>query len=101
MKKNKVKYIICSAILFKDGKKHVHQPFNIESGFVLCGHRHHNCFMTASILAEDKKFQSYDDVQGFLTNENIFVDRVEAGRIAFEAGQTDELISVLYSEDLY
>ena len=57
--------------------------------------------MTASILAEDKKFQSYDDVQGFLTNENIFVDRKESGRIAFEAVQTDELISVLYSEDLY
>ena len=99
--KNKVTYIICSAILFKDGKQHVHQPFNIESGFVICGHRHHNCFMTASILNEDKKIQGYEDIQGFLTNENIFVDRKEAGRIAFEAGQTDVLISELYSEDLY
>ena len=39
--------------------------------------------------------------QGFLTNKNRFVDREEAGQIAFNAGQTDELKRTLYSEDLY
>jgi hypothetical protein len=39
--------------------------------------------------------------QGFLTNTNRFVDRKEAGQIAFAAGQTEELKTTLYSEDLY
>ena len=44
-----------------------------------------------------------DDVQGFLTNVGTFVDRVEAGRIAIEAGQLPSLPVPpdLYSEDLW
>ena len=94
-------YITCSAIWFKDGQKHEHQPFNIETGFVICGHRHHNCFMTAYILNKDEKLKGMEDVQGFLTNENNFVDRKEGGQIAFKAKQTAELKTMLYSEDLY
>ena len=42
-----------------------------------------------------------DEVQGFLTNLDRFVDRVEGGKIAFNAGQTTELKNRLFSEDLY
>lgn len=38
--------------------------------------------------------------QGFITNENIFVSRGEAGKIAFEAGQTPKHEDLLFSEDL-
>jgi len=93
-------YITCSAIWFKDGQKHEHQPFNVNTGFVICGHRHHNCFMTAYIL-NDGKIKGLEEVQGFLTSENNFVDRKEGGQIAFNAGQTSELKTTLFSEDLY
>lgn len=94
-------YIICSAIWFCDGKIYDHQPFNIKSGFVIAGHRHHNCFMTAYILNKDEKIQGTKDVQGFITSDNRFVDRKEGGQIAFDAKQTKELKTMLFSEDLY
>lgn len=94
-------YITCSAIWFKDGIKHDHQPFNIETGFVICGHRHHNCFMTAYILNDNEKVKGLEEIQGFMTSENNFVDRKEGGQIAFKAGQTSELKTRLFSEDLY
>jgi len=94
-------YIICAAIHFNDGKKYEHQPFNITEGFVICGHRHHNCFMTAYILNKDEKLKGIVKVQGFLTKKNRFVDRGEGGIIAFHAGQTTKLRKRLFSEDLY
>jgi hypothetical protein len=36
-----------------------------------------------------------------MTSENNFVDRKEGGQIAFKAGQTSELKTRLFSEDLY
>ena len=30
-------------------------------------------------------------VHGFITNEDVFVDRIEAAKIAFDAGQAEEL----------
>ncbi len=94
-------YITCSAIWFNDGKKHDHQPFNIETGFVICGHRHHNCYMTAYILNGNKRIKKLEEIQGFMTSENNFVDRKEGGLIAFKSGQIPELKTRLYSEDLY
>lgn len=94
-------YILCAAIWFDDGKPYVHQPTNIKSGFVICGHRHHNCFTTLSLCANDKKAFNYKKKQGFLTNTNRFVTREEAAQIAFDAGQTTELLTKLFSENLY
>ena len=99
-------YIICAAIWFKDGKKHKHQPRNIDSGLVVCGRRHHNCFLTAFELNGGKRIEGLSEanakaVQGFLTSNDIFVDRKEAGQIAFDAGQTAKLTECLFSEDLY
>ena len=47
---------------------------------------------------------SCDEVQGFMTSEGNFVDRVEAKRIASEAGQIKEDnfgLKDLYSEDVW
>jgi hypothetical protein len=94
-------YITCSAIWFNDKKEHNHQPFNIKTGYVVCGHRHHNCFSTSFILNKYEKVKGLEEIQGFMTSENNFVDRYEAAKIAFEAGQTDTLKNKLYSEDIY
>jgi len=99
-------YILCAANHYDDGEKTVHGPKNIETGFVICGRRHHNCI---SIFAKMVGFP-YDEKgialmrterQGFLTNEDRFVEREEAAQIAFEAGQIKQHKIVLYSEDLY
>ena len=99
--RNGKNYIVCAAIWYNDGKEHVHQPFNISSGFVICGHRHHNCFATAYILNGDEKLKGLDEVQGFITSGNEFVLREEAAIIAFNAGQTESLCDKLFSEDIY
>lgn len=98
----KDEYIICSAIWFDDKIEYVHQPFNIKSGFVITGHRHHNCFNIMSILSNDiHNHVKFEKEQGFLTNLNRFVDRKEGAEIAYKAGQTKTLLTRLYSEDLY
>ena len=96
-------YILCAAIWFKDGQKHIHQPRNINEGIVVCGRRHHNIYLTvADILKKDYKEHTFDDgVQGFLASDDRFVDRKEGGQIAFDAGQTAKLTECLFSEDLY
>ena len=96
-------YILCAAIHYNDNKEYYHQPINIKTGFVVTGHRHHNCFMTVKILREPIKG---DHTQGFLTNTNKFVNRIEAMRIAISAGQGGNyskmrLSEPLFSEDLY
>lgn len=96
-------YILCSAIYFNDGNEHIHQPKNIDTGFVVCGRRHHNCFATfkAMGLTKPERIERMGEVQGFITNTDRFVDREEASKIAFESGQTKELKKRLYSEDIY
>lgn len=100
---NKQEYILCAAIWFDDGEKHVHQPVNIETGLVVCGRRHHNCFATLAIISDDK-LQKLNlrkkSTQGFITNTDRFVDRIEAAKIAFNAAQS-KLTDTLFSEDLY
>ena len=98
-----IPYIICAAIWFRDGNKYRHQPRNVDSGLVVCGRRHHNCFLTAFELNGGKKIEGLNEraVQGFLTSDDRFVDRKEGGQIAFDAGQTAKLTECLFSEDLY
>ena len=95
-------YILCAAIWFDDGKKYAHQPKNIETGLVFCGWRHGCIFaQIGGSVKERQELGIYEKEQGFLTNENRFVDRKEAGKIAFRALQTKELHDTLFSEDLY
>ena len=88
---DKKEYILCATNHYDDGEKQIHGPKNIESGFVICGRRHHNCI---SIFVGEYE-------QGFLTNTNRFVDREEAAKIAFDYGQIKEETKRLFSEDLY
>ncbi len=100
-------YIICAANHYKDGIEHHAQPKNIESGFVICGRRHHNIINTlASVFGKD--CGDINNIQGFITNTDRFVGRQEAYKIAFEADQIigpnkgiPENIIGLTSEDLY
>lgn len=96
-------YIICAAIHFDDGKEHNYQPSGIKTGYVVCGRRHHNCFITVSLIRnEDFKKSEYGKVtQGFLTSDNLFVERKRAGIIAYNSGQITKETDCLFSEDLY
>ena len=99
----KREYVTCAANWFNDGKVYLHQPTNIKEGFVVCGHRHHNVFMTVSLIrGDDFKVSDYGKVtQGFLTSYDRFVDRKEAGKIAFQEKQITKETDCLFSEDLY
>ena len=101
-------YILCSAIYFNDGKKHIHQPNNIDTGFVVCGRRHHNCFASfkAMGLTKPERIERIDEVQGFLTNTDRFIGREEALELTRGNGQILESRDYegkkwLYSEDLW
>jgi len=98
---NKIEYIICSAIHFNDEKEHIHQPINISKGFVISGRRHHNIFSTISILNTTTDIKKLNKIQGFLTNYDRFVDRIEAADIAIKSGQIESSKKILYSEDIY
>ena len=53
---------------------------------------------------KDVPYKDYgysENIQGFLTSDDRFVNRKEAGQIAFDAGQITKLTECLFSEDLY
>ena len=97
--------ILCAAILFDDLKVRVHQPQNITTGFVVCGRRHHNCYATLVAILGDDKWQEtktdFNQTQGFVTSLDMFVNREEAAKIAYIAGQVDKIQDRLISEHLY
>lgn len=101
-------YILCAAIWFDDGLKHAHQPRNISTGYVICGRRHHNVYISHAIIRKgeivpDKLIDvpKCPNEEGFMTNFDRFLDRNEAAQTAFEAGQTKERHKILFSEHLY
>ena len=105
---NNPQYIICSAIWFDDKTKHVHQPKNIETGFVICGRRHHNCFTSFKVITElfgikdNMAGKSLEKEQGFLTDDDLFVNRKDAYKIALKANQcVKKNNEILFSEDIY
>ena len=99
----KTEKIMCSAIWVKVDHS-IHRPTNIDTGVVICGYRHCNCIEIASMIFTRKEMIGH--IQGFLTNNNRFVDRVEARKIAESCGQ---LLSAditsngdeLFSEDVW
>lgn len=99
-------FILCSAIWYKDLPTMNLLPFNVDKGIVLCGWRHGNIIaqMKATMGLRTVRFGENscgETEQGFLTSDNRFVGRYEAGEIAFKSGQTSTLIKYLYSEDLW
>lgn len=94
--------ILCAAIHYRDGEEYPHQPKNINSGYVICGHRHHNIFIIANLTGVITL--GFDHEQGFLTSANRFVDRYEALKIAelnFQIIDKHKSVDELMSEDLY
>jgi hypothetical protein len=104
-----IEQIICAANHYDDKLKHVHCPKNIKTGFVICGHRHHNCINIFSLIQKDidrKETVKLMNtcIQGFLTNTNRFVNRKEAMKIVLENRQVKTISRPnigLQSEDLY
>ena len=104
-------YILCASVWYKDlpmKKGEVlnnrgFRPYNVDRGVVISGWRHGNCIyqMVAITGLKSNPDEAGEEVQGFLTNKNRFVDREEAAQIAFDAGQTEEKKIRLFSEDLY
>jgi len=91
-------YILCAAIWYTSAEEHTYNPINVDQGRVVCGYRHDRCIY----LLHDMGYEMKDEymVQGFLTSNNRFVDRFEAGQIAESAHQW-EGNGMLFSEDLY
>ncbi len=104
-------HILCAAYRFKEGyetpnmkklKKKTgkdiseiyHEPHR-EVFSVALGWRHPDILYKYGDCIDKK------DTGGFLTSLGRYVDRHEAAKIAFEAGQVDYLKTTLYSEDIY
>ena len=94
--------IICAANWYHTLAKQEHTPKNIDRGVVIGGLRHPFIINTMYSLTGIKTGSNC--IQGFLTNEHRFVDRVEGRKIALAAGQITEDSyheTELFSEDLY
>ena len=108
---NKVEYILCAAYKFKEGyrtpkmeeikakdgtmiEEIYREPYR-EIFRMALGWRH------ADIIYKYGDCIDQDDLGGFMTSKGRYVDRKEAAEIAYNAGQTDEKKSFLYSEDIY
>lgn len=106
----KPEYIICAAIYYNDGVKYPQQPKNIETGIVVSGLRHCNCYATISTLLGEEKYKKTNigrEGQGFITSLHRYVDRREGFRIAKANNQfihrlfDEDDEGILTSEDLY
>ena len=114
-------FILCAAIWVNDGFKHEAQPENIETGFVICGRRHHNCYQIIKSLTNQTPNERIGSLinsmtteeqrkhQGFITSLDRYVDRKEGWSIAKANNQIQfglsasekEEDSILISENLY
>ena len=97
-----VKYILCAAIWYDDGITRPNLPLNVATGVVICGRRHSCCRATWHLLLGSLLIADLvKATDGFLTSDDRFVDRREAGEIAYAAGQIKEKVANLSSCDLY
>jgi len=93
--------ILCAAIWLKDVERPTHRPINTPGGVVLCGYRHGH-IIGQIVQLTGKKLHEFDNVQGFLTSRNRFLNREEAGKIHIEnGGKLQYHKTDLFSEDLY
>jgi hypothetical protein len=90
--------VICAAIRMPDG-------------YIVRGHRHHNCIQTAHDIPRYKGIHTHGEDHGFVTSLNRYVTRKEGYEIQIAAGissycgikhpEDAYLGEELYSEDLY
>lgn len=71
----KKEWVLCAAIYYKDGKQYKAQPKNIETGYVMCGRRHHN-IIALNYALTDNPTRKETSIQGFITSLDRFVDRI-------------------------
>ena len=100
MNDGKTEYVMCAAIHVDDGESYSYQPYNIDTGIVLCGWRPPGIFQQAALL---KMPDSSKAIQGFLTTKNRFLTRKEAYALVKETGQLKQPLigGMLTSEDLW
>ena len=109
MNNGEKEYILCAACWYKDIElKKVFEecvlPYNCDRGLVFCGWRHAQCMYSMISITGKRQSEAGEEIQGFLTNKNRFVDRREALEIAKQANQLNNRTDCrvqLYSEDLY
>ncbi len=106
--KKQQEYILCAAIHYNDGKQYKGQPYGINTGFVISGRRHNNCFeLLEQILSNFNSKYIHKNGMGFMTSSGYFVDRKVGYKIAEKAGQLllgsnkPKSMQILTSEDLY
>ena len=92
----KREFILCAAIK-RNSTRECHKMYHNNDIYdIELGYRHADIFHR---FGKDISRDPYD--QGFYTSKGRFVNREEAAKIAFEAGQIDEQKKTLFSEDLY
>lgn len=104
---NTKEYIVCAAILRvkpKNLKFYRNVKPNIQDMEI--GYRHGDIIHRFNVSAKGKILKrpivsKSPKAQGFMTSKGRFVDRKEAGKIAFECGQIDKENDYLFSEDIY
>lgn len=94
-------YILCAAIYYDNGKKRGYSYNGKDTGLMICGLRHNDCFVVLFEITDANKLNKKNATQGFLTSRARFVDRKDAAAIAFKAKQIKGKINLLFSEDLY
>lgn len=105
-----VERILCAAIWYKDlplvytdfPPTHL-RPVNCDRGIIFCAQRHLQCLYQMIAMTGKMQHEAGEEVQGFLTSTNRFVDRKEGMKIALEANQVINPYhsDILFSEDLY
>ena len=101
--KNKPEWILCAATKRIEPRKVVSNPYHAGTNDILnveLGYRHHDIFRRFNV-EDDNTVDTGMYAQGFFTSKGRWVNRKEAAEIAYKAGQTDEPIRMLTSEDLY
>jgi hypothetical protein len=97
--------ILCAAIHYQCDKKGRSLPVNIDSGIVILGRGHLECDLFANDFCTDKCNEDVEEMDGFLTVSNRFVNRTEAFQIAKSAGQLLSFVGhdkkYLYAGDIF
>jgi len=95
--------IICAAIWYKEIEPRAyHRPINTPGGVVLCGHRHPHIISQLNAMTGKRHGNIGNYKDGFLTNKNRFVDRIEGGKMWVSNGNKLKFHPTkLFSEDLY
>ena len=105
--KDTKEYILCAANWYKDLPlkkvfEHNVLPVNCDRGIVFCAHRHAQAMYSMISITGLRQCEAGEEIEGFLTSKNRFIDREEAMLIHKANGGTPGYSSNrLFSEDLY